>query len=573
VQDAQFTLVESVADVQNFFSWLGQRRTWLAADTETGGFDWWRDDLRLVQIGDANHGWAFDWGDWAGVVKEAFRVYSGPIAFHNLKFDLHFLEHNGVVMPRHQLHDTFSMAHVVEPNLRSGLKPASERLIHPDAGAGQQALKFVMNKGKWTWATIPTNVPEYWMYGALDPVLTARLAETLYPRVVERGLQRVYETEVAVAIVLKDMERRGVKIDTDFCWDQAARILDYERTMEQFFLDQYGLKNPGSTKQIADLLMAQGVRMTERTPTGKIKVTQDVLESIDHPLAEHIVEYRKWSKIRSTYFEDFIEFENEGLLHASINPLGAVTGRMSCMRPNLQNVPRSWVRNAFVARPGHTLMLADYDQIELRIMAHYAGVQEMIDAVHAGEDLHTMVGKLVYNVPTITKAQRQVVKSANFAKIYGAGAAKFAGTAGISVDEARRFMAMYDSRFPAIKQFVNDLVHVARTQGWVQTPYLGRLQVVDGPDYAYKIVNYYIQGTAADVIKKKLVEMANTPTGQFMELTIHDEIALDVPNEYIEDAEQEIRTTMPENDAFSVPISVGIDKVHRWGEKYADTGS
>lgn len=566
--DAQFTLVESNADVQDFFSWLGERRTWLGADTETGGFDWWRDDLRLVQIGDAHHGWAFDWGDWAGVIKEAFRIYEGPIAFHNLKFDLHFLEHNGVKFHRQNLHDTFSMAHVVQPNLRSGLKPASERLIDTDAGAGQSALKAVMYKGKWTWATIPTNVPEYWQYGALDPVLTARLAEVLYPAVVQHGLQNVYNTEVAVAITLKDMERRGVRIDTEFCRSEAAKISEYERSMEQFFLDTYGLQNPGSTKQIADLLQSQGVRMTERTPTGKIKVTQSVLESLDHPIAQHILDYREWSKIRSTYLEDFIEFENDGLLHASINPLGAVTGRMSCMRPNLQNVPRSWVRNAFVARPDHTLVLADYDQIELRIMAHYAGVQEMIDAVHAGEDLHTLVGKLVYNTPTITKAQRQIVKNANFAKIYGAGPAKFAGTAGISVDEARRFMAMYDARFPTIKRFVSELTSIARSTGWIQTPYLGRLQVVDGPDYAYKIVNYYIQGTAADVIKKKLVELANTDTGQYMELTIHDEIAFDVPNEHLEDSKQEIRTTMPENEAFSVPISVGMDEVQRWGDKY-----
>lgn len=567
--DATFELVESVSDLQRFFQWLEQDRSWLAVDTETGGLDWWRNDLRMVQVGDRDAGWSlpFDW--FKGPIREALNNYRrSPVVMHNCKFDIHFLEHNGVTIDRGLIHDTRAMAHIIEPHLPSGLKPASTRFVHSSAAWGDKELKLVMFKNGWDWDTIPVTVPQYWMYAALDVVLTARLAETLWP-VIDARFKEVYNTEVQTAITLVDMERRGITIDTEFCRHWSGELSNYERQMEQYLEDAFGIKNPGSTQQIAQSLMDQGLSLKERTPSGKYKMDAATLGSIRHPIAEAVLSYRDAVKTRSTYLDGFQSFAHEGLLHCSINPLGAKTGRMSASRPNLQNVPRSWVRSAFVPRPGNKLVLVDYDQIELRLMAHYAGDEALINAVKGGDDLHAFVGRMVYNTPTITPEQRRVVKAANFAKIYGAGAQKFADTAGISIDEARRFNKLYDSRFPAVTNWIRRTSMIGDSEGSITTPFIGRQQVVGGKEGGYKLVNYFIQGTAADVLKRAIVQLSMTDADQYMLIPIHDEVAFDVPAELVEDVTREITTVMEDTVSFSVPLSVGSDVVDRWGDKYA----
>lgn len=425
-----------------------------------------------------------------------------------------------------------------------------------------------MMKGKWTWNTVPVTLPAYWIYAALDPVITARLAGALYPRIQEEGFQRVYDLEVAVSQVLLAMEARGMRIDQEYCIRQSAILGQWEDQMRDWFLAEWGIENPSSDQQVIKFLISQGVHLTQRTRKGRLALDSQVLLEVEHPVGQALIKFREAVKTRSTYFDDFIHYCDGEVIHSSINTLGARTGRMSSSRPNLQNVPRSkYVRNAFLPREGNKLVLADFDQIELRLMAHYAQESELVKAVLEGEDLHTFIGRMIYNVPELTKRQRQITKSANFAKIYGAGAEKFALTAGIDVDEARRFMAMYDARFPGIKRFVYDLANQAKQPLHVITPYIGRKQIIDSSDESYKIVNYFIQGTAADVLKKKLVELANTDMERFMLIPIHDEIAFDVPEEEVEEAKREIATVMTET-SFDVPLSVGAEAVSKWGEKY-----
>lgn len=563
---AQFTLVETLDDALNLKRWMGERRDWLGVDTETGGLDWWREPLRMVQVGDAEHGWAIPFADWAGLVKEILGAYRGRMVFHNAKFDLHFLETNGVRLDRSLIHDSRAMAHILAPNLPSGLKPTSERLIHPAAGSGQSELKLAMMKGKWSWRTVPIDLPQYWVYAALDPVLTARLAERLYPKI-QASYQRVYDTEVAVAITLTDMERRGIKIDRELCETASDSLKLYVAQMDQWYLGNFGIKNPSSDREMIKFFQSQGHIFTKTTAKGNVSLDADALAEINHPAAEHLPAYRNALKFRSTYYEDFLDFADGDILHGSINPLGARTGRMSASRPNLQNVPRTKVRNAFLARPGHKLLLADFDQIELRLMAHYAREEGMLDAVRQGEDLHTFIGRMIYG-RDINKEERQITKAANFAKIYGAGAAKFGQTAGISTEEAKRFMTTYDSRFPGVRRFMNEMTARVKRGEEIVTPFLGRKQVAEA-DQAYKIVNYFVQGTAADVLKTKLVELSMTDSEQWMLIPIHDEIAFDVPEEYVEDVKQEVMTVMEDHTSFEIPLTVGGDVVTRWGAKYA----
>ena len=566
--DASLNLVESVADVERFMTWLGERRTWMAVDTETGGFDWWRDPLRLVQIGDPNTGWAFAWEDWAGVIKEVLQNYRGATAYHNAKFDVHFLETNGVKLDRTVIHDTRAMAHILEPGLPSGLKAVGTRSIDPAAALGDRELKSVMMKNKWDWGTIPTSVPQYWQYACLDVILTSRIAEKFYP-LIHNSYKELYEVEVWNALTLVDMERRGIRVDLSFCHDNVGKISEYEVAMEQWFLDTYGLKNPRSTAQIAQVFLDAGINLIATTKSGMWQMDEAAISHIDHPMAREILDYRGQIKIRSTYLDDFISFADGDVLHASTNPLGARTGRMSISRPNLQNVPRSWVRGAFIPRPGNKLVLVDFDQIELRLLAHYAKEPSLIKAVLAGDDLHSYVGRMVYNQAEISRAQRQVVKHANFAKIYGAGVPKFAATAGISVPDAHDFNEKYNNAFPAIGRWVNKITGVGNSQGKsIVTPHLGRRQVVGDGEGGYKLVNYYIQGTAADVLKQKIVELSMTPSEQFMLFPIHDEIAFDVPEEHVEDVRHEVSEVMQDLTSFDVPLTVGSEVVDNWGEKY-----
>lgn len=570
MQGVQFSLVTTFEEAEEFARWLAQPRTWLGVDTETGGFDWWKNRLRLVQIGDRDRGWAIPWEDWRGFIRQMLEGYDRPMTFHNAKFDLHFLERNGISIARHLVHDTMLMSHVLNPPGPHGLKPLSAQHIHPAAQQGERELKQAMMKGKWTWDSVPIDLPEYWVYGAMDGVLAARLAEIFYPQVAQ-SFRSIYELEIGVMLTLLDMETRGMRIDHDYCTQQSRALADWEEQMVEWFAG-LGIENPNSDRQIVHYLQQQGVVLWKRTPKGNLKLDSEVLNEMTHPVARALIQYREAVKTRSTYYDAFLEHADETpegwVLHTSINQIGAVTGRMSSSRPNLQNVPRSErVRNAFIPREGRKLLLADFDQIELRLMAHYAGVQGMLDAVLAGEDLHTFVGKMIYRTDTITKAQRQIVKAANFAKIYGAGPAKFGMTAGISEDEAQSFMVAYDATFPEVRTFMQQLMNQVRQSGSIITPYAGRQQVAS-PDKAYKIVNYAIQGTAADVMKRKLVEMANTPAGEFMLMPIHDEIAFDVPEEDVEEVRRIIDKVMPES-SFSIPLSVGSDIVSRWGEKYA----
>lgn len=566
--DASFNLVESFADVERFMTWLGERRTWMAVDTETSGLDWWRDKLRLVQIGDPHTAWAFSWEDWTGVIKEVLHSYQGATAYHNAKFDVHFLETNGVKLNRSVIHDTRAMAHILEPGLPSGLKAVGTRSIHPSAALGDRELKAVMMKNRWEWGTIPISVPQYWQYACLDVILTSRIAEAFYPDI-HNSYKELYEIEVWNALTLVDMERRGIRVDLAFCHENVGKISEYEVAMEQWFLDTYGLKNPRSTAQVAQVFLDAGVNLIATTKSGQWQMDEWALSGINHPMAQEILNYREQIKIRSTYLDDFISFADGDVLHGSINPLGARTGRMSMQRPNLQNVPRSWVRSAFIPRPGNKLVLVDFDQIEFRLLAHYAGEQSLIQAVLDGDDLHSYVGRMVYNQAEISREQRQIVKHANFAKIYGAGVEKFAATAGISVPDAQSFNEKYDRSFPAIVSWVNKITGIGnRASRDLITPYLGRRQVVQKGHGGYKLVNYFIQGTAVDVLKRKIVELSMTNSDQFMLFPIHDEIAFDVPEEYVEDIQRETALVMQDLTSFSVPLTVGSEVVNNWGEKY-----
>ncbi|KKM84005.1 hypothetical protein LCGC14_1303530, partial [marine sediment metagenome] len=346
MDNVSLNLVESVQDASNLMSWLGERRTWLGVDTETGGLDFYRNRLRLVQIGDANTGWAIPWEQWGGVAKEAIEKYDGLTAMHNSKFDLHYLEHNGVNYPRRGLHDTMPMVGLVEPAKAKSLKGAADRHISPAASYGAKVLRRIFTKNKWNWDTVPIEVPEYWSYGAMDPVLTARLAEIFYPKIEANGLTKAYNVEVALAQILCDMEAKGMLIDRKYCEEKSADLNLKEDELFYWFRDELGIKNPMSDANLITWFQSQGYVFTQLTEKGNISLDSDVLKEIATnaptlgPTADAVDRLRDFHKMRVTYFDSFLKFADENdRIHTQINPMKAITARMSSERPNMQNIP------------------------------------------------------------------------------------------------------------------------------------------------------------------------------------------------------------------------------------------
>ncbi len=566
-------LVEDHDDACDFMRWLGERRKILAVDTETGGLQWWRDPLRLVQFGDLTSGWAVSFEEWGGLIKDALHRYEGDIVMHNCKFDLRYLERFGCAVKRSRVHDTRVMGHLLDPASMTGLKPMGVRYVDPLLDASQSDLKTTLTRNKWTWATVPWDFGPYWSYGALDTVITAHLYEQLWPLVRGR-YEATYELEMASTLVIMDLETRGVRIDLDYCERRYEELSAYVVEMADWIKDSYGCST--SDRNVAARLLADGVILTARTETGQWKMDKEVLEGIDHPLAADTLARKKAQKIANTYFRRFLVDHDNGLLHPDVNPLGARTSRMSVTNPALQTLPRGRiVRDAFIPRDGHQLVDIDYDQVEQRLTAHFSGDQGMIDAFAeadaGGADFFTSLARRIYGDSAITKddQRRQTSKNAAYGKVYGAGTESFAKTAGIDLVSAQQFLDTYDATFPGVKAWQREVERVGRERlGLEGEPYIitawGRRLPADD-DKLYTLANYLIQGTAADLLKQKLVDLESAGLASYLVMPVHDELLFDIPQEDVEDLVPQIEQVMRETERFTVPLTASAEVGASWG--------
>lgn len=564
-------LVETFQEAETFMSWLGERRPILAMDTETGGLDWWKDELRLVQFGDSECGWAIPFHLWGGLALDAIRTYDGPITFHNAKFDVRYLNTNGAELSYGKVHDTRVMAVLLEPDKRSGLKDLGVRLLGADADEWESALNKAKAQGKWNWATVPTTLPEYWQYACMDTILTARLYELLNPRITGR-LREVYELEIAVENIIDDMERRGIHIDIPYCKYQFESMTDASQALSAWCEKEYGF-GVGSNAKVAAQLQKDGVLLTKMTPGGGWSVDESVLKTIDHPLAIAVIKSRKANRYASAYFGNYITMSDEGFLHPDVNILGARTGRMSISRPALQQIPRdALLRNAFIPRDGNALVSVDYDQIEMRLFTHFCKDPGLIAAFQEG-DFFLNAASLIHHTPITDKKdpRRQLTKNASYAKIYGAGPNKFAETAEVPIEDATMFLMEYDAAFPGVHTFQQAIINLAKGRiieegsAFVNTP-LGRREPANEDDL-YKLVNYLVQGTAADVFKQSLVQLDRMGLTENFVLPVHDELVFDVPLSEAEEFGRTVKAAMERTD-FTVPLTCGMDILERWGNKY-----
>lgn len=577
----QVQLVETLDDALDLRAWMGERRDFLGIDIETEGLNVGRDKVRLVQLGDPTRGWAMSWEGWGDLFRDLVNAYDRRYVAHNTLFEAKFLGREGIWLKQHLAHDSMLMAHFHDPMRSIALKPVTQRHYGPIAGAGEKVLQAAMTKQGWTWATGPIDFPPYWAYGALDTILCSKLAEDLWPQI--QNQRMLYDIEMACIFTMKDAELKGMMIDLEYVHEQTVR-LGQERDQAHSDLQQQGIvgrpgdgriSNPGSDAQVIAYLQSRGARLWRKTDKGNLSCDDDVLKEQQAAGIPGVADIRKWrnaSWLENNYFRNLREMNVDSIIRPSVKPVGARTGRMSIEKPALQTIPRGTVvRDAFVARPDHSLIMADYDQLELRVLAHFANEKTMIEASWEGEsgrDLHNFVAESLYG-SNFTKEQRQICKNAQFAIVYGAGLPQFAATAGISVEAAKQFFDSYGHMFPGVPLFQQASIDEVMQTGFVTTIFGRKLPVQK--DKAYVATNYRIQSSAtADLLKLKIVELSNAGMQEFFRLPVHDEVILETPDDITEEVKHDLGKVMTETNIFKARLNAAAEVHKSWGDKYRE---
>ena len=556
-------LVKTLEEAQQFMSWLGKSRRVLAIDTETTGLNWNRDKLRLVQFGDVNNAYSIAWEDWPLLIKDALNNYEGEVALHNHKFDSHFFREVGINLTTDKRHCTMTLAHLHNPTDLKGLKPLAGKYV-PGLNIAKNELSLKMKKFKWDWATIPIDVEEYWFYGGIDCIITARLFDLFYPEV----NKRLYDIEMTSQIALEYMEKVGVKIDTEYLKTLADTLQTYITDIEQWAYKEYGI-NIRSKAQLEGSLLDQGWVPSMFTPTGKVSLSKSSLDTCNLPLAESYTDMKHSEKMLSAFCNNLLEKHENGILHPSINPVGAVTGRMSMSTPNLQQLPRSsMIRDAFLAREGKKLVLCDYDAVELRLFAHYAEDVNLQEA-SSQSDPHKATAAMIWQGAEVTPDMRQKAKGINYTISYGAGVGTVAANAGITEEEAAHLLQIYKSMFPGVNKLFKQVKTESHYSGEgkisVETT-AGRRQYAY-ENQSYKLVNYLVQGTCADVLKEAISKAWQSDLADYLRLPVHDELVLEVPENNVEEVSKLIEELMY-NDEFTPALTAHASTYDKWGDKY-----
>jgi DNA polymerase-1 len=598
----QLHLVDSAQKANDFLHWISQRRPYdaLSVDTETGelpgnprtdAFSPWHGRLRLVQVGDGEQGWSIPWDEWKGVFYEAMDKFDGPIICHNIAFEARwFAVQSRWELPWHRAHDTMIMAHIIDPLGSGALKRLAALHVDSRAVALQETLDTELAKNGWTWGTVPIDFQPYWSYGALDCILTTRLWEMFYKQCGPDGpYSRPYELEMATRRIVTRMELNGARIDLDYSQRKFDELTTYSDSVKTWAKQTYGGTSITSNQQLVRLFESLGANITEFTPTGQKSCTKDQLKMLmlDENkeianLADVALKQRKADKLANTYFSNFLTESSNGIVHPSVRTLGARTSRMSITNPALQTLPKgdNVVRSAFIPKDDdHVIVTSDLDQVEFRMFASLSqdpnliGLFNLADAT--GSDPFTEIGREVYEDPSMQKSdkRRGLIKSMVYGRLYGAGVAKQALTAGVHEVQMKHTSDAFDSRFPGMAFFQKQIEDVgmrrtrAEGQGYVYT-WTGRRLPCDD-NRVYTLVNYLIQGGAAEVFKSNLVKLDQADLTELLIVPVHDEIVLNAPRKDAEEIKRIVKECMTTTEGWAVPLTADVDgPLENWGDKY-----
>jgi DNA polymerase-1 len=460
-------------------------------------------------------------------------------------------------------------------------------------------IETLIGKGKNQRIFAEVPIPEAAPYGAADADMTLRLVEPLQKEVTEKNQDRIMALELPLIPILSAMEQAGIGLDVPFLrrmsQDLDARLLALEREIHEIAGEPF---NVNSTQQLSDVLFKKlgfPVEGLSKTSSGFYSTAANVLEELKETEQEkksgmvtRLLEYRELGKLKSTYVDALPGMVGkDGRVHTSFHQTGAITGRIASSDPNLQNIPiRSAVgqeiRRAFVARPGHVFLAADYSQVELRILAHVSQDEALVEAFRQDQDIHRMTAAAVYNIPVeqVTYNQRRFAKAVNFGLIYGMGAFRLARDSELTLAEAENYIKGYFAQFPGIRHYLDETKEQARQRGYVET-LLGRRRyfpvfkgTMTGQNRQSwlraerEAVNHPIQGTAADIVKVAMIELFARlrPYRAQLLLQVHDELLLELPEDEVERVRPLLVDTMMNAYQLDVPLKVGTSTGVNWLE-------
>ncbi|MFT7259278.1 MAG: DNA polymerase-1 [Glaciecola sp.] len=599
---------ELVLTQQQLDQWIAkiQAATYYAIDTETTSIDYMQAELVgfSFSIGENdacyipvahNYPGAPDQLERDSVLAQLKPILEDKSAKkigQHIKYDKNVLANYDIKL-QGILSDTMLASYVLNSvatrhNMDSlSLKYLGHNTIHFEDIAGKGAKQITFNQ-----IALEQAAP----YAAEDADVTLRLHEALQRLLKEKNelLSVLNDIEVPLSSVLAKMEQNGVLIDSQLLSQQsqtiAARIMELEKEVHELAGESFNL---GSTKQLQHILFEKmSLPVVKKTPKGSPSTSEEVLQelALEYELPKKIMEYRGLTKLKNTYTDKLPKMihHRTGRVHTSYHQAVTATGRLSSTDPNLQNIPirtseGRQVRQAFIARPGYKIVAADYSQIELRIMAHLSKDKGLVSAFSAGKDIHSATAAEVFDVPLeeVSVNERRSAKAINFGLIYGMSAFGLSKQLNIGRYDAQQYMDLYFERYPGVLTYMESTREGAKQSGYVSTVFGRRLYLPDikasnamrrkGAERA--AINAPMQGTAADIIKKAMIDVdawINDINDEaiLMIMQVHDELVFEIKEDYVDEYVTKIKSLMENAVALDVPLIVDVGIGNNWDEAH-----
>ena len=598
---------ETILTEQHFNEWLKQldKAELFAFDTETTSLDYSKAQIVGVSFAVCPGKAAYvplahdypgvpDQLDRSKILEKLRPVLENPDKAklgQNLKYDMHVLANHGIAL-RGITHDTMLESYVFNS---TATKHNMDDLAKEYLGIDTIHYQDVAGKGakQIGFQEVPIELAA--PYAAEDADITFQLHNRLIAKLRKQpNLLKLYaELEIPLISVLARIERNGVLIDTAMLAQQSVELSREIIFLEQRAHDLAGqVFNLGSPKQIQDILYdRQKLPVLKKTPKGQPSTEESVLQelAVDYPLPKLILEYRSLSKLKSTYTDKLpLQVDGQtGRIHTSYHQAVAATGRLSSSDPNLQNIPiRSEegrkIRQAFIAPEGRKIIAADYSQIELRIMAHLSADKSLLDAFTEGRDVHSATAAEVFGVSSgqVTADLRRSAKAINFGLIYGMSAFGLAQQLGLPRNKAQSYIDLYFTRYPGVKNYMDNIKEQAHQQGYVETLFGRRLYLPEinsrnaaRRQYAERTaINAPMQGTAADIIKRAMIAAdqwlhLEKPDAKMI-MQVHDELVFEIAIDQVDACVSHIRAIMAGAAQLNVPLIVDIGIGNNWDEAH-----
>ena len=399
-------------------------------------------------------------------------------------------------------------------------------------------------------------------------------------------MQIYSEIEFPLSKVLLEMERNGISVSTAKLQELEIKYTKIINDLtEKIYKSTNSNFNISSPKQMAEVLFEKlKLPATKKNKNG-YSVDEEVLQSLvgKHPCIEDILQYRKYSKLLSTYVKGILSVVEENKVHTVFNQCITATGRLSSTNPNMQNIPmRSEeskdIKSAFVAGEGYKLISADYSQIELRVLAHLSQDKTMLEAFNSGKDIHTATASKIFNIPIekVSEMQRKKAKAVNFGIIYGISGFGLSESVNITKKEADEFIEKYFEKYSRVKEYLNEIVADAREKGYIHTLFGRRRRSTDLKSSNWVVrsqaeriaMNTPIQGTAAEIMKLAMLKVDESLKGMKSKLIlqIHDEIIVEATKDEYDKVCEIIKNSMENVIKLSVPLEVSMSSGSSWGE-------